>query len=301
MKWPWTEQPRYEAIALDEEDTTRPNAAPGRANARKWLWRVVVTTSLAIVVLGAVLLISSTLLSSSSPTSSEQQTANDKTSATKTSCPRRREWRTLSPAERQSYSAAVLCLLDQPSILAPHSDLTAYDDFPYIHSHVGYKTHHSASFLPWHRYLLHVYEQTLRSQCGYTGGLVYWDWTLDSEALERSPVFDADTGFGGDGEVDGQITVGRTGRCLIDGPFAGVQAKFYDVQRRPHCLSRGFRDLEGNLGHLDGQDISPESIEEVLDTENYEDFVDLMESRVHDAIPFGIGGDFETFTAPYGT
>lgn len=38
----------------------------------------------------------------------------------------------------------------------------------------------------------------------------------------------------------------------------------------------------------------------MLQIGDYERFVAEMESRVHDAIPFGIGGDFETSTAPYG-
>ena len=215
-------------------------------------------------------------------------------------CGHRREWRTLSPIEQQEYISAVLCLRTQPSVLASESNKTAYDDFPWIHSHVGYFTHHSAPFLPWHRYFLHIYEITLRDKCGYTGGLVYWDWTLDSDALENSPVFNPETGFGGDGEVDGEITVSRTGRCVVDGPFAGIIADYYDVKYQPHCLSRGFRDLEGNLGHIDGHDIAPESIDEVLSLGSYEDFVASMESRVHDVIPYGISGDFETFTAPYG-
>jgi len=129
---------------------------------------------------------------------------------------------------------------------------------------------------------------------------VYWDWTLDSAAIENSPVFDAVSGFGGDGEVGGMITVGRSGRCVVDGPFAGVVAEYYDVKFQPHCLSRGFRGLEGELGHIDGTDVSPGSIGEVLGLGDYEGFVALMERRVHDVIPFGIAGDFETFTAPYG-
>nr|POE87524.1 tyrosinase ustq [Quercus suber] len=216
-------------------------------------------------------------------------------------CAKRQEWRTLSSAQQQAYISAVLCLRDQPSVLAPASNRTSYDDFPWIHSHVGYFTHNAAPFLPWHRYFLHIYETALRDTCGYTGGLVYWDWTQDAAALEKSPVFDAATGFGGDGEVGGEITVGRSGRCVVDGPFAGVTADYYDVQYRPHCLSRGFRDDHGSAGHIDGHEVRPESIEEVLREPEYEGFVALMESRVHDAIPFGIAGDFETFTAPYGS
>jgi tyrosinase len=166
---------------------------------------------------------------------------------------------------------------------------------------VGYYTHDSAPFLPWHRYFLHIYETTLRSKCNYTGSLVYWDWTLDWEHLERAPVFDPNpaTGFGTDGDVHGTITVGKTGRCVIDGAFNDIEASYYDVNHHPHCLSRGFRDDEGNLGVMDGRTISPESISEVLNLESYERFVEEMESKVHDTIPFGIGGDFEMFTAPY--
>ena len=213
-------------------------------------------------------------------------------------CAWRREWRSLSQAEKEHYISSVKCLTTIPSRIK--SDWTSYEDFPWIHSHVGYYTHNSAPFLPWHRYFLHIYETTLREQCNFTGELVYWDWTLDWEHLEDAPVFDAESGFGGDGDKSGEITVGNTGRCVVDGPFSDIQAKYFDVKFKPHCLSRGFRDDEGNLGHMNGNTISPESIEEVLQLGEYETFVAQMESRVHDAIPFGIGGDFETFTAPYG-
>jgi tyrosinase len=226
------------------------------------------------------------------------ETAPPSGPATTTGCGLRREWRTLSQFEKDHYISSVKCLTTIPSKIK--SDWTSYEDFPWIHSHVGYYTHNSAPFLPWHRYFLHIYETTLREQCNFTGELVYWDWTLDWEHLEHSPIFDADSGFGGDGDKNGNITIGRTGRCVVDGPFTGIQAKYYDVKYKPHCLSRGFRDDEGNLGHMNGDAISPQSIEEVLQIGDYERFVAEMESRVHDAIPFGIGGDFETFTAPYG-
>jgi tyrosinase len=101
------------------------------------------------------------------------------------------------------------------------------------------------------------------------------------------------------GNKAGDITVGNTGRCVVDGAFKDIEATYYDVKLQPHCLSRGFRDDDGNLGVMDGRTISPDSIDEVLALDDYERFVKEMESRVHDTIPFGIGGDFETFTAPY--
>jgi tyrosinase len=229
--------------------------------------------------------------------SSNSTTPSPEISSSK--CPLRREWRTLTPIEQSDYISSVKCLTTIPSNMHLSS---LYEDFPWIHSHIGYFTHNSAPFLPWHRYFLHIYETALREQCHYTGSLVYWDWTLDWEHLEKAPVFNADSekGFGTDGARGGEITVGKTGRCVIDGAFSDIRPSFYDVKLQPHCLSRGFRDDDGNLGIMDGRAISPESINEVLNLEKYEYFVKLMESRVHDTIPFGIGGDFETFTAPYG-
>ncbi|KAK4541121.1 hypothetical protein LTR36_008346 [Oleoguttula mirabilis] len=296
----------YEAVPNEEEEelkrvltppsTKSERKGPQRAASHRIIWISV----LAVFFIAAVAMGIAVFTSSIPAHTAEDGVPGSQPSAASTDCPLRREWRTLTGEEQQSYISAVLCVRTQPSTLAPASNKTAYDDFPWIHSHVGYYTHNSAPFLPWHRYFLHIYESTLRESCGYRGSLVYWDWTLDSDALERSPVFDADTGFGGDGQVGGAITVGRSGRCVVDGPFAGVTADYYDVKYDPHCLSRGFRGLDGSLGHIDGHDISPESIEEVLSIASYEGFVTLMESRVHDAIPFGIGGDFETFTAPYG-
>ena len=72
------------------------------------------------------------------------------------------------------------------------------------------------------------------------------------------------------------------------------------MKYNPYCLSRGFRDDEGNLGHVNGDATSPDSIEEVLRLNSYKRFVAKMEGRVHDTITFGVGGDFKTHTAPYG-
>jgi hypothetical protein len=72
------------------------------------------------------------------------------------------------------------------------------------------------------------------------------------------------------------------------------------VEYNGYCLSRGFKEDEENLGHVNGDAISPDSIEEVLRLDSYERFVAEMDGRVHDTMAFGVGGDFETCTAPYG-
>ncbi|KAK5116248.1 hypothetical protein LTR62_008575 [Meristemomyces frigidus] len=276
---------QYEAVAADEAEVKVEGGFRGaiensRRGRRTWVLAALLATVILLpLLIGAGYYIyqssghSDTYTEDASPEAGDVK--SDISPPPSTRCKQRREWRTISLQDQQSYISAVLCLLSQPSILTTNSNQTTYSDFPRIHSHIGFNTHNSAPFLPWHRYFLHVYEGTQRSKCGYEGGLVYWDWTLHSEALEHSPVFDPAAGYG---------------------PFVGITAEYHDVKYQPHCLSRGFRDTEGRLGHIDWRDVSPESIGEVLALGSYEEFVG---SRMHDAIPFGLGGDFETFTAPY--
>ena len=50
----------------------------------------------------------------------------------------RREWRTLSEAERLAYVNAVACLATKPSKLRNNG--TFYDDFPWVHKHNSRKS-----------------------------------------------------------------------------------------------------------------------------------------------------------------
>ena len=63
---------------------------------------------------------------------------HDTKSLTSTACTEpviRREWRTLSDAEKSDYIGAVQCLRNSPSRLGLNQ--TLYDDFPYVHSRNG--------------------------------------------------------------------------------------------------------------------------------------------------------------------
>lgn len=121
--------------------------------------------------------------------------------------------------------------------------------------------------------------------------------------MPSSPVFSTEHGFGGDGAIDGPETVGF-GRCVETGPFAGLQALYYDVDQktsyRPHCLSRGFGNGTDSEAGFDGYGVRPEAIEQVLSISEYEDFFLAVENGPHNVIPNGIRGDFYEFTAPYG-
>ena len=99
----------------------------------------------------------------------------------------RREWRTLSKADKNDYIVAVKCLGTKESKLRDNG--TLYDDFPWVHKLAGangtsilypfcysqtlthYIVHAAAPFFPWHRYYIHAYEKALKDECAYTGNL----------------------------------------------------------------------------------------------------------------------------------
>lgn len=81
----------------------------------------------------------------------------------------RSEWRTLSDPDKLAYIDAVKCLHQKPSRLQRNA--SRLDDFPWIHQHIGYIAHDSASFFSWHRYFIQIFEDDLRSCCGYQGSL----------------------------------------------------------------------------------------------------------------------------------
>lgn len=136
----------------------------------------------------------------------------------------------------------------------------------------------------------------------------YWDWTLDWQDLRSSPVWDTQTGFGGDGDPGGDV-VTHNGRCVRSGPFADMVRAYSatssghshhsdHVNLQPHCLSRGFAtgDLLEKIRPL----ISPQTVSDTLKQRDYFSFFAKFETGSHNAIPQFIHGDFLTFTAPNG-
>jgi len=237
---------------------------------------------------------------------------------------KRKEWRTLKGIEQKQYIEAVQCLMERDSLYK--TGTSRYDDFAYIHTVEGVVTHYAASFLPWHRYFLHIFELSLRQDCGYGGSLAsvfffkgiyppanrtdvpecsYWDWTADASDFAASPIWDVKTGFGGDGDLTSEASI-FNGRCVMEGPFANVtrhwQSKSnglgFDILENPHCLSRGFS--KGDEKKKLQSRISDAIVQNILDQPSYSDFFDILEARLHNAIPLFIKGDFFGMTAPNG-
>lgn len=119
------------------------------------------------------------------------------------------------------------------------------------------------------------------------------------------------TGFGGNGEQDGQLiawngTYSITGtHCVKDGPFASIRPKYLNGDVLPHCLSRGFNNGEAaglgfKSGHLHGYSYRPEVVQYILQRSDYVSFSRQLQDIPHNAIHTQISGDMEGESAPNG-
>lgn len=120
---------------------------------------------------------------------------------------------------------------------------------------------------------------------------------MDWKDLTLSPIWDSNTGFGGNGNSSDEKSVAY-GYCVTDGPFARLKALIWGVENKQHCLSRGFAKPE-KVKKL-GLRVSPEALEKMLDETDYDSFNIGLELGPHNAIPNTIRGDFYRVTAPYG-
>ncbi|KAH6889819.1 hypothetical protein B0T10DRAFT_513009 [Thelonectria olida] len=155
----------------------------------------------------------------------------------------RREWNTLSKKEKKAYVDAVKCIQGKPA-LTPSSAApgakTRFDDFVATHINQTLTIHYTGNFLVWHRYFTWLYEEALRTECGYTGTQPYWDWGLTAvTGLNKSSIFDgSEYSMGTDGEyIAGQddivlgastglppiyLKAGSGGGCVKSGPFSDM-------------------------------------------------------------------------------
>ncbi|KAK9413193.1 putative Tyrosinase copper-binding domain-containing protein [Seiridium unicorne] len=201
----------------------------------------------------------------------------------------RREWRTLLDSERENYVGAVKCLTTKPSKLGLATSL--YEDFPWIHARLNLYVHFVASFLPWHRWFVHLYESALRDECDYVGPMPYWDWTQDSGALPSAPVFsDSPKGFGGPG--------------LSSGFSSPARPNPLTSEERPHCLNRQFNNGTGSEPtdpFWQATLYSPATVANITDNSTtFEVFWKALENTPHGAIHNVIGGDMVPSTSPNG-
>ncbi|GAB1737296.1 hypothetical protein NU219Hw_g1222t1 [Hortaea werneckii] len=235
----------------------------------------------------------------------------------------RKEWRYLDEATRKSFTDAVTCL----TTMAPtHMTDAEAADYPgvksrhdeFVATHINYtmRIHDTADFLAWHRTFIHFWEQDLKNLCGYTGVLPYWNWALDAEAPQDSPVFNGDEySMGSNGEyVDGRSDTwlstmdvtyppGTGGGCVQSGPFSDYTVNLGPLdlpntdnvnssfQYNPRCL---VRDI--NPWFTQRYNTFSNVTETVLDNIYIEDFQDYMQGYKGSNNKFGVhgGGHWQT-------
>ena len=149
------------------------------------------------------------------------------------------DFNSMPPAERQSYTNAIRCMMDLPSELDQTTYPAAtsrYFDYAVIHVLRSQQIHNSGFFLTWHRYFLSLLERDLRTLCSYTGRFPYWNFAATStlDTLASSPIFDGSpSSLSGDGlptNLSTPIVLGPTltlphgtgGGCVTTGPFANL-------------------------------------------------------------------------------
>ncbi|KAJ6498893.1 Di-copper centre-containing protein [Mycena sanguinolenta] len=232
----------------------------------------------------------------------------------------RKEWRSLSREERRLWVSGVKCLANTPNdgVLVPTvnpDDIAPYnasgslfDDIVYTHMDLNHRVsffliHWTGLFFPWHRWLLHLFENALRTRCGYPGPIPYWDWTqADASDFYESSFFkdsDPESGLGGWGDAS-------TGYRVLDGGFS-ASSSFQLSYPFPHTLRRNF-DLYPPLDILLGipglvynhtRPANASFTEPVVESlingfvGDYKGFQTLMEGTEgpHMNIHFGVGGD----------
>ncbi|KAK2032532.1 Di-copper centre-containing protein [Colletotrichum zoysiae] len=213
-----------------------------------------------------------------------------------TNPPKRVEWRTLDREAQQHYVDSVKCMTEKPSEMGL-ANTTRYDDFAYVHTKLDHQIHSVAQFLPWHRLFVQAYENALHD-CGFQGVMPYWEWSLDTADVTNSPIWDANKGFGGNGDPAIDPLVGSAKKCLVDGPFAGLQVAWTMQGHNPHCLARNFNNGTSYPGNMFSNYYDNKTIVEIATLDNYPDFRYRLEGVPHGAIHSAVGGDMSPATSP---
>ena len=132
----------------------------------------------------------------STPTSSFAEVNFVTTAAASCKTNVRVEWNRMTSANKKSFVDAIVCLTKKPSRGVAPADgakaLTLWDDLYWTHSFQYRGVHSTDTFLPFHRYFVHVFEKLLRSECGYKAPLPWWRETDAAGKVKASNLFTKD-------------------------------------------------------------------------------------------------------------
>ena len=117
------------------------------------------------------------------------------------------EWDSYPAADRQAYITAIRCLQTKGSAGGFAGSKSRYEDFVALHQGLTPNVHNNHKFLIWHRFYIWAFEDALRTECGFTGSIPWWDETKYAGRFQDSSVFSND--------YYGAVDVG--GNCVTNG------------------------------------------------------------------------------------
>ena len=117
------------------------------------------------------------------------------------------EWDSYPDSSKQQFVDAIKCLMGRaPSGQFPAAK-SRYEDLVALHQTLTPNVHGNSKFLLWHRYYTWVFEDILRSECGFSQTMPWFDETKYAGRFSASSIFSAKW-FGG-------IALG--GNCVTNG------------------------------------------------------------------------------------
>ncbi|KAK0471425.1 hypothetical protein IW261DRAFT_1670955 [Armillaria novae-zelandiae] len=192
------------------------------------------------------------------------------------------EWNTLTEQEKADYFAAELCLLAAPAQTSIADVASRYGDLvspssTYVFNGKLRLVLLSLQILTLviqvHRYYVFAHETLLRTECGYTGALPYWNEVVDAGTFSASPVV---LDFGGEGTEENNWAV-------VDGPFANLTLYLGPgTTNTVHPLTR-----QANESVQAGQQF----VDAQLAIDTFAAFKDTMRPGLHFAGHKGVGGE----------
>ncbi|KAF2797320.1 Di-copper centre-containing protein [Melanomma pulvis-pyrius CBS 109.77] len=139
------------------------------------------------------------------------------------------EWDSYPTADRTSFVNAIKCLMGKPASGKFAQAKNRYEDLVALHQTLTPNVHGNSKFLIWHRYLVWTFEDILRTECGFTANMPWWDESKWAGKFAQSSLFSADW-FGG---------IGFGGGCVTNGKFAGITLNVGPGSgNTKHCLAR---------------------------------------------------------------
>ncbi|KAL2194360.1 tyrosinase-like protein [Corynascus similis CBS 632.67] len=142
------------------------------------------------------------------------------------------EWSRMAENDKQWYLESIKCLMETPPLGVWSEAESLWDEIAWVHNRLIPSIHDVDTFLPWHRYYLHLQSSLLEEYCSYTGPIPWWRETSYTGDFASSELFTPEY-FG---SLPPAPRIGD-GTCITDGPFVNTTVRFGDDA--PTCISRG--------------------------------------------------------------